>query len=185
MSTRARRWRRPLAAGALAVLALAAAGCDHVDGVARGASPNRGTVDYVIDGDTINVTNDLGESLRVRVLGINTPEVAHEGEAAQCGGDEAAAQLEKLLPEGTDVALIEDSRSDDEDRYGRLLRYVETPDDHTDVGAQLITGGYAYAWKPASAPRPDRWDDYEAATNEAQESQAGSWSTCPHLEESR
>lgn len=145
------------------------------------------TVDRVIDGDTIDVTGSGGgEPQRIRVLGINTPEVAHqEDESAQCGGDEAAAQLEKLLPKGTDVVLVEDSRSDDEDRYGRLLRYVDTSDDHTDVGAQLIADGYAYAWKPTSAPRPDRWDDYEAATNEAQDSQAGSWETCPDLSGSK
>lgn len=112
-------------------------------------------VDRVIDGDTIDVTeHGGGKTQRVRVLGINTPEVAHHGQAAQCGGDEASKQLEKLLPKGTEVRLIGDSRSDDEDRYGRLLRYVETPDDHTDVGAQLIADGYAYAWKPASAPAP-------------------------------
>ncbi|MGO1312900.1 MAG: thermonuclease family protein [Brachybacterium sp.] len=142
--------------------------------------------DRVIDGDTIDVTGSGGgKPQRVRVLGINTPEVAHQGQSAQCGGDEASKQLEKLLPKGTEVELIGDSRSDDEDRYGRLLRYVETPNDSTDVGAQLIADGYAYAWKPASAPRPDRWDDYEAATNEAQEAQGGSWETCPDFTASK
>lgn len=67
-----------------------------------------------------------GSTERVRLLGIDTPELAHDGDAAQCGGEEA--------------------------RYGRLLRYVETDDG--DAGATLISEGYAYAWTPDSAPDP-------------------------------
>lgn len=95
-----------------------------------------------------------GSTERVRLLGIDTPEFAHDGDAAQCGGEEAAERLAELLPEGTPVQLVSDSRADDEDRYGRLLRYVETDDG--DAGATLITEGYAYAWTPDSAPDPER-----------------------------
>ena len=47
-------------------------------------------VDYVLDGDTIEVTGAAGSSQRVRLLGINTPEVAHDDEPGQCGGEAAA-----------------------------------------------------------------------------------------------
>lgn len=135
----------------LGALVMATSACDPL----REAAPADGyTVDYVIDGDTIDVAGPDGSTDRVRLLGINTPELAHDGQAAQCGGEEAADRLAELLPEGTPVQLLSDSRTDDEDRYSRLLRYVETDDG--DAGATLISEGYAYAWAPASAPDPER-----------------------------
>ncbi|MFD1836571.1 thermonuclease family protein [Brachybacterium rhamnosum] len=137
----------------------------------------------MVDGDTIDFAGPDGDTVRVRLLGINTPEVEHEGEAAQCGGEEAAGRLAELLPEGTAVQLVTDSRADAEDRYGRLLRYVET--DSGDAGATLVSEGYAYAWAPSSAPDPDRLADYETATAAARAAGAGAWSDCPDLDESR
>ncbi|WP_270410245.1 thermonuclease family protein [Brachybacterium paraconglomeratum] len=141
-------------------------------------------VDYVLDGDTIEVTGAAGSSQRVRLLGINTPEVALDDEPGQCGGEAAAEQLRTLLPEGTTVQLVSDPEADDEYRYGRLLRYVEL-EDGTDVGAALIAAGYAYAWAPLSEPASTRTADYEAATATARDAGAGSWSTCPHLDQSK
>ncbi|WP_281872675.1 thermonuclease family protein [Brachybacterium paraconglomeratum] len=106
-------------------------------------------VDYVLDGDTIEATAADGNSQCVRLLGINTPEIPHDDQPGQCGGEAAAEQLRTLLPEGTPVELISDPEADDEDRYGRRLRYVELADG-TDTGAALITAGYAYAWAPSS-----------------------------------
>lgn len=140
-------------------------------------------MNHVIDGDTIDVNTDDGDTERVRLLGINTPEVGHDREPAQCGGEEAAGRLAELLPEGTAVQLVTDSHADAEDRYGRLLRYVET--DAGDAGATLISEGYAYAWTPASEPDPDRLADYETATAAARAAGAGAWADCPDLEESR
>lgn len=141
-------------------------------------------VDYVLDGDTIDVAGPDGDRHRVRLLGINTPETPHDGEPGQCGGEAATEQLRALLPEGTPVQLISDPEADDEDRYGRLLRYVEL-EDGTDTGAALITAGYAYAWVPSSEPAPTRTADYEAATATARDAGAGSWATCPNLDQSR
>ncbi|WP_270410255.1 thermonuclease family protein [Brachybacterium paraconglomeratum] len=150
----------------------------------REAAPADGyTVDYVIDGDTIDVAGPDGSTERVRLLGINTPELAHDGHAAQCGGEEAADRLAELLPEGTPVQLVSDSRADDEDRYGRLLRYIET--DAGDAGATLISEGYAYAWTPACAPTSGRLGSYGDATTTARETNTGSWATCPGFEGSR
>ena len=74
---------RPRAALALlGALLMAASAC----GPLHKASPaDAYTVDYVIDGDTIDVADPDGSVERVRLLGINTPEVAHEDEAAQIG----------------------------------------------------------------------------------------------------
>lgn len=170
--------------GLLGALTLGAAACEPIEAPALPAPADDYTVAYVIDGDTIEVTTPKGDAERVRLLGINTPEVGRDGAASQCGGEEAAEQLEELLPEGAGVQLISDSRADDRDRYGRLLRYVQTEDD-TDAGATLITEGYAYAWAPASAPTPERMDDYEEATTTARDAGAGAWAACPNLGESR
>ncbi|MGP5710208.1 MULTISPECIES: thermonuclease family protein [Brachybacterium] len=174
---------------ALLVLALTAAACTPL---AQTPSPppqpqptqEVATVDYVIDGDTIDVTTPTGETQRVRLLGINTPEVSHDDEPGQCGGEAATEQLRALLPEGTSVHLQADTTADDQDRYGRLLRYVEL-ETGADIGRELISAGYAHAWAPASAPDPDRLDAYQDATDEAEAANTGSWATCPNLGQSR
>lgn len=169
-----------LRAAAALLGALAVAGCAPVGP----AAPAEGyTVAYVLDGDTIAVTGPDGEE-RVRLLGIDAPEISHEGEPGECGGEEAAAQLEELLPEGAAVHLATDSRADDADRYGRLLRYVEL-EDGTDAGHALITHGRVIPWAPSSEPTPDRLPAYEDAADEARESRAGSWATCDTMDATR
>lgn len=140
----------------------------------------------MIDGDTIavNLPGKSGDPQRVRLLGINTPEVSHGDSAGECGGEEATAQLEELLPEGTPIRLALDSRADDADRYERLLRYVEL-EDGTDAGHSLIENGLAVAWVPAGEPTPERLPDYEDATSTAREAQTGLWATCPRMTTTR
>jgi len=89
------------------------------------------TVTRVIDGDTIDVST--GE--RVRLIGMDAPE------AGACGAMEATNALNVLIG-GQAVALTAGAR-DDRDRYGRLLRYVETAG--VDAGRTMIEQGYAVA----------------------------------------
>ena len=86
----------------------------------------------VIDGDTLRVVGPDGQHT-VRLIGINAPE---QGE---CFYDEASAALQFALGD-RDLRLVTDVS--DVDRYGRSLRYVELADG-TDVGAELVEGGYA------------------------------------------
>lgn len=192
MSTRRGRRPRPItsAAAALAVAAAAVGLAFHWDLFDPGPAGETGapaqattaTVAYVIDGDTIAVTlpDDSGDPQRVRLLGINTPEVSRGDSPGECGGEEATTQLEEMLPEGATVRLATDSRADDADRYERLLRYVEL-EDGTDAGHALIEQGLAVAWVPTSEPTPERLPDYEEATSTARQAQAGSWATCPTM----
>lgn len=184
VATDRRTWPPRTAFALCGVLVLGAAACEPITLMEPALSPEGYSVAYVIDGDTIDVTTPEGETQRVRLLGINTPEVAHDGEPGQCGGEEAAGQLQELLPEGAAVQLVGDARADDADRYDRLLRYVET-EDGTDAGHALITEGYAHAWAPASEPEPERLSDYETATAAARNADAGAWADCPTLGESR
>lgn len=76
---------------------------------------------YVIDGDTI-VVNYYGEDIKVRMIGINTPESVSENEEENCAEGEAAAAYTKSLLEGKTVWLEFDEEK--EDVYGRTLAYV-------------------------------------------------------------
>lgn len=100
-------------------------------------------VDRMVDGDTIAVVID-GESTKVRLLGIDTPETVDPRKGVECFGKEASTYLAAML-EGKHVSLIADETQDDADRYGRLLRYVVLPDG-TDVNGAMIENGYAFEY---------------------------------------
>lgn len=100
-------------------------------GVGRSAAGESGVVSNVVDGDTLDV-DGVG---RIRVIGIDTPE------RGACGFESATLALAaKVL--GQTVSLVPGA-TDDADRYGRLLRYVDVGG--TDAGLQLIADGWAIA----------------------------------------
>ncbi len=82
-------------------------------------------VDQVVDGDTIVLRSDLGPRV-VRLVGIDTPEVAHPEKGREPFGPEASAFTRRLLSPGTRVWVELDLEI--EDAYGRLLAYVYRPD---------------------------------------------------------
>ncbi|MER7073175.1 thermonuclease family protein [Terrabacter sp. NPDC000476] len=91
-------------------------------------------VTKVVDGDTLWAERD-GVTLKVRVIGIDTPEIG------QCGYAEATGNLRAILGDRP-VTLTAGAR-DDADRYGRALRYVDVGG--LDAGLRQITQGYAVA----------------------------------------
>jgi hypothetical protein len=101
----------------------------------------------VVDGDTL----DVSSGMRVRIIGIDTPE------RGDCGFDAATASLRSLVA-GKTVTLVAGAR-DDTDRYGRLLRYVDTSDG-IDVGLAQIQADVAVS-------RYDSRDGYGHHTREA------------------
>lgn len=135
------------------------------------------TVVRVLDGDTFDAT-DGGSSVRVRILGIDAPEVSHDGSTSDCGADAATATLKHLI--GDRLVIVEhDPRSAARDQYGRELAYVTS--DGIDVGLRLIEEGLAEAWYPTSVTAPSRDEAYRAATTRAQTAKAGAWKTCSTL----
>jgi micrococcal nuclease len=100
------------------------------------------TVESVHDGDTLRariaapnaVVTDT-ESTRVRLIGIDTPEISP---ALECWGAEATAGLTALLPPGSTVYVAADREV--RDQYGRHLLYLWTPDGRF-VNAELIAQG--------------------------------------------
>ncbi|GAA5156720.1 hypothetical protein GCM10023340_45340 [Nocardioides marinquilinus] len=101
----------------------------------------RARVVKVVDGDTVDVRMKRGgKRHRVRILGIDTPEVYG---GRECWGPEASSAAKRLLPVGTPVVLRSDRTQDLRDRYGRLLRYVEKARTSTDVGKFQVRHGNA------------------------------------------
>ncbi len=74
-------------------------------------------VKRVFDGDTLLLANNQ----RVRLLGINTPEVEGRNKSAEPGGEEARRWLSETLA-GNKVRLETDVEK--KDKYGRLLAHV-------------------------------------------------------------
>ncbi len=84
----------------------------------------KATLLKVIDGDTFDILIDLGFSIqhkiRVRINGIDTPEVSTEK------GRLVRDELRALLPVGT--SLFVTTFKDPSDKYGRWLASVEVED---------------------------------------------------------
>lgn len=108
------------------------------------------TVTKVVDGDTIDVAV-AGEEVRIRLLGINTPESVDPRKPVQCFGKEASAFAKELLL-GKIVRLEADPTQDDRDRYSRLLRHVFL-EDGTHVNLKLVAEGYAHEYTYERAGR--------------------------------
>ena len=64
--------------------------------------PPQALVKEIVDGDTIVVASGHRTEI-VRLIGIDTPEVAHHGQPGECFGPEAAAHLASLAPVGSVV----------------------------------------------------------------------------------
>src|SRR5437773_3893799 len=97
---------------------IAAVACSRsVSGSGRSPPPTETLVPVlkVTDGDTIHVRY-LGRDERVRLIGIDTPEVPWYGGHAECFGDEAGRYTRRRLG-GQTVRLVFDVQL--RDRYGR------------------------------------------------------------------
>lgn len=93
------------------------------------------TITQITDGDTIQVQNHDGETLKVRMACIDSPEKAQKPE-----GDEAIARLKQLLPLGEPVTL---RSSSSRDRYNRVLAEVFVQGDPEPINLQMVREGIA------------------------------------------
>jgi endonuclease YncB( thermonuclease family) len=93
-------------------------------------------VRWVDDGDTVV----LSDGTRVRYVGINAPEIAHEDRPAERFGPEARAFNRNLVYQKPVRLELDRER---QDQYGRLLAYVFLKDG-TFVNAELVRAGHAY-----------------------------------------
>ena len=132
-----------------------------------------GVVEYVIDGDTIDIEIG-GRDERVRLIGINTPETHVDNGPPECYGPEAADFTRLLLPLGTEVRLTRDAVGRDD--YGRLLAYVYRRSDDLFVNNAIIAGGYA---RPLTISPNDAFGpQFVASATAAEATDLGLWGAC-------
>lgn len=137
------------------------------------ATSTAATVVAVVDGDTIDVQTSTGKE-RVRLIGINTPEISRDGGTDDCYAQEARTYLDHLVYRH-DVELVSDPTQADTDRYGRLLRYVLVDGQSPAQLAIEAGAGTEYTYD-----RPyEHRSDYLAAQDRAKGAGAGLWSACP------
>ncbi|MBM4286439.1 MAG: nuclease [Deltaproteobacteria bacterium] len=137
-------------------------GCE----VAPKGPPREAAVAQVLDGDTVLL---VGIDKRVRLLGIDAPEMEKDGRPAQFLAHQARAGLEKLT-QGQKLRLEYDQLR--YDHYDRLLAYLFLPNGAL-VNAEMVRQGLAHVY---SIPPNTRFRDaLLAAQREALEARRGIW----------
>jgi micrococcal nuclease len=104
-----------------------------------GSADTWNQVKWVVDGDTVV----LVDGQKVRYIGINAPELAHDDHSAEPYG-EASKRFNALMVDRKKVRLEFDKERFD--RYQRLLVYVFL-ENATFVNAEILLNGYAYLLK--------------------------------------
>jgi micrococcal nuclease len=120
----------------------------------------------VIDGDTIQ----LSDGTRVRLLGINSPELAQQDREAEAGALEAFKWLQSEI-EGRSITLRYGPER--RDSYGRTLAWIYDSDG-TLINLQLLTEGHARLVTRFGLPDDLRTDLHQAAAR-ARAAQRGIW----------
>ena len=110
-------------------------------------------IDKVLDGDTIDVTIDLGFDLykkeRVRVAGVDTPEKRTRNLEEKALGIDATNWLKKELEDvlaGDDELIVRTELHGGVGKYGRLLGWLYVGDEELSLNEQMINQGYAHAY---------------------------------------
>ena len=110
-------------------------------------------IDKVLDGDTIDVTIDLGFDLykkeRVRVAGVDTPEKRTRDLEEKALGIDATNWLKEKLDStiaGDDELTIRTELVGGVGKYGRLLGWLYVGDSTVSLNEQMIDEGYAWAY---------------------------------------
>ena len=111
------------------------------------------SIDKVVDGDTIDVTIDLGFDLykkeRVRVAGVDTPEKRTRNLEEKALGLDATAWIKDKLEgavDGDDDLIIRTELDGGVGKYGRLLGWLYIGDAIVSLNEKMIDEGYAWAY---------------------------------------
>ena len=110
-------------------------------------------INKVLDGDTIDVTIDLGFDLykkeRVRIAGVDTPEKRTRNLEEKALGLDATNWLKDTLTEtikGEDELTIRTELKGGVGKYGRLLGWLYVGEDNVSLNEKMIEEGYAWAY---------------------------------------
>ena len=124
-------------------------------------------INRVLDGDTIDVTIDLGFDLykkeRVRIAGVDTPEKRTRDKEEKALGLDATIWMKEKLEEairGGDELTIRTELKGGVGKYGRLLGWLYVGDNDFSLNEQMITEGYA--WEYDGGTKQKNFEDLRA-----------------------
>ena len=110
-------------------------------------------INKVVDGDTIDVTLDLGFSLtkkeRVRIAGVDTPEKRTRDKEEKILGIDATNWMKEKLTEtikGDEELTIRTELKGGVGKYGRLLGWLYVGESDLSLNEQMIDEGYAWCY---------------------------------------
>ncbi|WP_411842101.1 thermonuclease family protein [Salinicoccus sp. HZC-1] len=132
----------------------------------------------VTDGDTVNVLDNNGDTLKLRLLLIDTPETVHPNKPVEPYGKEASARLTQLL-NNADQLYIEYDSGDKTDHYDRELVYLYADD--VNVHEVLLKEGLARVGYIYEQQR--YLSEFRAAEQYAKDRQLGIWSIPGYVNE--
>jgi micrococcal nuclease len=156
----------------LAGLLALAAGSNALPGRTREVPtpPDAATVAAVLDGDTVKVRFGDGSERKVRLIGIDSPELGDERESVRFMAY-VAKRFAFLKLYRRDVRLSYDWQL--EDKYGRLLAFL-TVGEGTLFNELILREGFATRFR-AFPFKPELMKRFEAAESEARREGKGLW----------
>ncbi len=112
------------------------------------------TVDKIVDGDTLDVTIDLGFDLsiqqRVRVAGVDTPEKRTRNKEEKALGIDATNWLTDKLKDAEEdkqeIIIRTELDKGATGKYGRLLGWIYVGNVNVSLNEQMIGEGFAWAY---------------------------------------
>ena len=121
----------------------------------------------VVDGDTLR----LSDGRRLRVIAVNTPELARDSRPRQALALEAKAAVIDFFRD--DPTIVLQVGRDSKDRYGRMLAHVFRVDG-TSLAEYLI--GRGLGWQLVMPPNERYWLCLQGVERLARQQSAGVWS---------
>ena len=105
----------------------------------------KATIRRVVDGDTVDVTLDLGFNImynsRIRLLGIDTPESRTRDLEEKKRGLAAKDRVKELCPVGSSITLK--TTKDGRGKFGRILGEIFVPGAVQSINQLLVEEGHA------------------------------------------
>lgn len=154
---------------------------DGSDAISSNEDLTLAKLERVVDGDTIWVNLD-GESQKVRLIGVDTPESVHADQSKNTEYGDMASDYTKSLLEDMEYVYLQFDK-ERTDRYDRLLAYVWLSDNvdtesRTDIynymlNAILVRDGYAQA--KTYKPNVEFESEFAEIQYEAESEQRGVW----------
>lgn len=139
----------------------------HADSCSPPANSDHVQIRSVHDGDTLT----LSDNRRVRLIGINTPEVAGKEHSGEPLAIEARNRLRQLMfQHGNRAQLVVGKEPGD--RYGRTLGHLWSPADEN-IAATLLREGRG--WSISVPPNLQYRDCYRQAEKKARNHARGIW----------